>query len=69
MITKNNKRRIKKAKVALAEYIAQDPMSESCCLTDLLTDLRHWAEHEDVNFADCLRLSEEHFQEERNGQS
>jgi hypothetical protein len=40
--------------------------SQCTCLVDLLTDLRHWAARHAHRFDEALRLSLNHYEEERN---
>lgn len=55
------------AAVKMHQVVNDDSKSEPTeeTLTDLLTDLRHWAKEQDVSFDICLRTSNEHFKYEQ----
>ena len=67
MSTRTSQHRVQAARVAIEAYATkQDSGSQSLeeTITDLLTDLQHLADDEKISIADCLRLSELHFQSE-----
>ena len=44
------------------EELADSRQSSEEWIIDLLSDLRHWARGENLNFDDAVRISENHFQ-------
>lgn len=67
----NNRERANAASMALAAYMqAKDldgdpcPQSMSETMIDLLTDLRHFAATEAIDFGAAIRISEYHYDEE-----
>jgi len=61
------RRAVRRARKAVAASGLQKPFEEeSTILTDMLTDLRHWADYNGQDFADSLRASENHWQVEVN---
>jgi len=54
-----NHERVERAALALAELYGDEPRAD---VTDLLTDLRHYCSDREVDFEQCLRLSETHYQ-------
>lgn len=65
-------RAVARASAALGAYapdtIAFDEADVQDVLTDLLTDLRHWSHAEHVDFDRSVRLSETHFEAEKDGE-
>lgn len=63
-----NEERSERAKQALlryAELTGQDPDAElEDMVTDLLADMLHMAQEQELNFEDCLRWAYEHYDEE-----
>ena len=54
------------AAVKMHQVVQERPGdTNSTDLTDLLTDLRHWASEKNVNFRNCILNSEDHFNAER----
>lgn len=48
------------------EYWSADREEYDDTLTDIITDLRHLSDEYGMDFADSLRRSEYHYEEERN---
>jgi hypothetical protein len=65
-VKERNAARVVRADGALADYLGDEDSGETKrdALTDLLTDLRHWAAYEKEDFARSLALSQDHFREE-----
>ncbi len=66
-----NQQRTDAASMALAAYMQAKgldgdpcPQSLSETMTDLLTDLRHFAATEEIDFDAAVRMSEYHYDEE-----
>ncbi len=66
-----NQQRTDAASMALAAYMQAKGLDEDPCLqslsetmTDLLTDLRHFAATEEIDFGAAVRISEYHYDEE-----
>ena len=57
-----NQERVDNARDSLQQYLDGQSLEEA--MIDCLTNLRHLAAAEDVNFDDCIRISEFHFEEE-----
>lgn len=61
-------RRINRAVTAVHNYVSQDPGSgddRQEVLTDLLTDLQHYAQYKGLDFNEALRTARGHYQEEK----
>ena len=61
----NNTDRILNAAQALQAYRKLAPYTNAADNQDLLTDLRHWAESQKLDFEQAQRVSEFHHAEER----
>lgn len=61
MIPTNNDRRIRMATESLGVYGKEVDETYVC---DLLTDLMHWCDHNDVDFAGALSMARYHHEEE-----
>lgn len=60
-----NRQRAARAKLALSDYIDEDPNAEpSQFVTDLLCDLRHYCDAMRIDFADCDSMGDMHYSEE-----
>lgn len=66
-----NQQRTDAASMALAAYMQAKGLDEDPCLqslsetmNDLLTDLRHFAATEEIDFGAAVRISEYHYDEE-----
>jgi len=66
-----NQQRTDAASMAMAAYMQTkgldgdpSPQSLSETMTDLLTDLRHFAATEEIDFGAAVRMSEYHYDEE-----
>lgn len=57
--------RVQRAEVALRAYIEIYGFDDECKLTDLLTDLRHWADQEKQDFDHAVATSQYQFYEEK----
>jgi hypothetical protein len=71
--SKDNKRRAGNAHTALVQYgaVVGSPMCSAekpTLLTDLLVDLRHWADEHGVDFIAALEVSNLHYRAERKGE-
>ncbi len=72
--TEKNRRRGQRAAASLDAYSASDQEyfgpryvgngSNDECLTDFLCDLQHWARQNKINFGECLRRGNQHFEVE-----
>jgi hypothetical protein len=66
-----NQQRTDAASLALAAYMQAKGLDEDASLqslsetlTDLITDLRHYAAAEEIDFGAAVRISEYHYDEE-----
>ena len=62
--TMTNQSRIDAAQRAIDAHVGYNEQSAEECIIDLLTDLRHLCEAEDVDFTRAIRMSKVHFEEE-----
>jgi len=61
----NNERADGIAGILTSQFeMAEDMVTPTEALTDLLADARHFAWGKGIEFAECLRLSETHFEDE-----
>ena len=66
--TEGNLDRVQRAADTLRHYAELDGSDKDAALVDLLVDLRHHCAKEGMTLEDALRMSQEHFDAERNGE-
>lgn len=63
--TKENRRRVRRAKAAVKAYPVYDKYDILASVVDLLTDLLHYAEDQRLDVNEIIESAKSHFQEER----
>lgn len=64
--TKRNKDRAERIAATIEAYANGDDQDD---ITDILTDLRHYAQQNTIDFEYCVRVSQNHFKAEAGGKS
>lgn len=59
-----NERRSDRAATALHPYLEENGTYDETALTDLLSDLMHWADRNGVTFTECLERAQMHYEAE-----